>query len=282
MDKQDRRLKRFVEFVDENGKHYRDNDLIPIGITLTSIYEEGEMREKIYEGKAKILYTTEEAGRIVQYFKDDATAFNAQKKGSFTDKGYLNNIISEHLMLFMEREGIATHFIQRLNEREQLIKKVKIIPVEFIVRNIAAGSLCSRLGIEEGINLRDADGHPLIEFCLKDDDLNDPVIGETHIEYFGFMTSQQIHDIKMLLQIINEKLVDKFGSIGVKLVDYKLEFGWGEVARIFPLLADEICPDTCRLWDKDTGKILDKDRFRKDLGGETDAYQEIARRFGLI
>jgi len=238
------------------------------------------MREKIYEGKAKILYTTDSKDHLIQYFKDDATAFNAQKKGSFKDKGYLNNIISEYLMLYLEQEGISTHFIKRLNDREQLIKKVKIIPVEIIIRNIAAGSLCGRLGIAEGTDLR-KDGSPLIEFCLKDDSLNDPLISETHIEYFGFMTKKQINDIKELLQTINNKLVSKFDSVNITLVDYKLEFGWYG-SKTLPLLADEICPDTCRLWDKDTGEILDKDRFRKDLGGETAAYQEVARRLGIL
>lgn len=238
------------------------------------------MREKIYEGKAKILYSTSDEQEIIQYFKDDATAFNAQKKGSFKDKGYLNNLISEHLMLYMESQGVDTHFIKRLNDREQLIKKVDIIPVEFIVRNIAAGSLCTRLNIEEGTDLL-KDRIPLIEFCLKDDSLNDPLIGETHIEFFGYMSKEQIQDIKTLLTYINKKLIAKFDSIGVTLVDYKLEFGWYGTDKLL-LLADEICPDTCRLWDKETGEILDKDRFRKDLGGETLAYQEIANRFVLI
>ncbi|KKK71721.1 hypothetical protein LCGC14_2911080 [marine sediment metagenome] len=239
------------------------------------------MKEKIYEGKAKILYTGPESDQLIQYFKDDATAFNAQKKGSFKDKGFLNNIISEHLMLYLGQNHIATHFIKRLNDREQLIKKLDIIPVEFIVRNVAAGSLCKRLGIKEGTKLQDADGKPLIEFCLKDDSLNDPLIGETHIEFFGYMTRSEIKGVKLLLETINKRLIEKFNSIGIILVDYKLEFGNDE-SRFLPLLADEICPDTCRLWDKETGEILDKDRFRKDLGGETAAYQEIARRFGLI
>jgi len=236
-------------------------------------------RRQIYEGKAKILYEGPEPGTLIQYFKDDATAFNAQKKGTINGKGVLNNRISEHVFTLLGQIGVPTHFIRRLNMREQLIRQVEIVPLEVIIRNVAAGSLSKRLGIEEGTQLP----RTLIEYCLKDDALGDPLVTEEHIACFGWATQEEMHDIADMAIRVNDFLTGLFAGTGIRLVDFKLEFGriWdGEYSRI--ILADEISPDNCRLWDMTTGEKLDKDRFRRDLGGEVEAYQEVARRLGLM
>ena len=236
-------------------------------------------RRKIYEGKAKILYEGPEPGTLIQYFKDDATAFNAQKKGTIAGKGVINNRVSEHVFTRLSYIGIPTHFIRRLNMREQLIRQVEIVPIEVIVRNVAAGTLSKRLGIEEGTPLP----HTLLEYCYKDDSLGDPLIAEEHIACFGWATQEEMQDISSMAIRINDFLCGMFAAIGIRLVDFKLEFGRlfdGDFSRI--ILADEISPDGCRLWDIETGEKLDKDRFRRDLGGEAEAYQEVARRLGLM
>lgn len=246
-------------------------------------------RKKLYEGKAKVIFNGPKPNTYVQYFKDDATAFNGVKKGTIKKKGVLNNLITAHLMEYLASEGIRTHFIKKLNNREQLIKQVKIFPVEFVVRNIAAGSLCKRLGIERGTVLSrksvELGDIPLMEFYYKDDDLGDPLIGEEHILYMDLMTQYQIDYMKKELLKVNRLLVNKFSEIGITLVDYKLEYGVTTddvVANRTIVLADEISPDTCRLWDSETQQVLDKDRFREDLGGVEDAYQEIAKRLGVV
>jgi len=232
----------------------------------------------LYEGKAKILYPGDEDGTIIQYFKDDATAFNAQKKDVIPGKGILNNLISAHLFPALGQLGIAHHFIKKLNDREQLVKAVKIIPIEVIVRNIAAGSVCARLGLSEGTPLK----HTLVEFCLKDDALGDPVIASEHILTLQIATADDLAVIKATALKINDFLSGLFFGLGVRLVDFKLEFGWLETETGGQIvLADEISPDNCRLWDIKTDEKLDKDRFRRDLGGLTEAYSDIARRLGL-
>jgi len=236
-------------------------------------------RRQIYEGKAKILYEGPEPGTLIQYFKDDATAFNGQKKDTINGKGVLNNRISEHVFTLLGNIGVPTHFIRRLNMREQLIRQVEIVPLEVIIRNVAAGSLSKRLGIEEGTQLP----RTLIEYCLKDDALGDPLVTEEHIACFGWANPEEMHDIADMAIRVNDFLTGLFAGIGIRLIDFKLEFGriWdGDYSRI--ILADEISPDNCRLWDAATGEKLDKDRFRRDLGGEVEAYQEVARRLGLL
>ena len=237
-------------------------------------------RTKLYEGKAKVLFQGSEPGTVIQYFKDDATAFNAKKKGTINGKGVLNNLISEFIMLRLQEMGIPTHFIKRLNMREQLCHHVDIIPVEVIVRNIAAGSMAKRLGIEEGTILP----RSIVEFCYKSDELDDPLISEEHAVAFGWASPQEIDDFMAMTLRINDYLSGLFMGIGIKLVDFKLEFGRVEDengdARV--VLADEISPDNCRLWDAKTHEKLDKDRFRRDLGGVEEAYQEVARRLGIL
>ena len=236
-------------------------------------------RRMIYEGKAKILYEGPEPGTLIQYFKDDATAFNAQKKGTISGKGVLNNRISEHIYTLLGTIGIPTHFIRRLNMREQLIRQVEIVPIEVVIRNVAAGSLTKRLGIEEGTQLP----RTIIEYYYKDDALGDPMIADEHIAAFGWATQEEMNDIADMAIRVNDFLCGLFAAIGIRLVDFKLEFGriWeNEYSRI--ILADEISPDGCRLWDIKTGQKLDKDRFRQDLGGVEEAYQEVARRLGLL
>jgi len=229
----------------------------------------------LYEGKAKILYPGPEDGVLVQYFKDDATAFNAQKKAVISGKGVLNNLISAHLMPALADIGIPHHFIERISEREQLIKSVEIVPVEVIIRNIAAGSICARTGLEEGTVLP----QPLLEFCLKDDALGDPVVAEEHLLVLGKAKAEELAVIRDYSLRINDFLCGLFFGINIRLVDFKLEFGRLPLGEI--LLADEISPDNCRLWDRQTGEKMDKDRFRRDLGGLVEAYSEIARRLGL-
>ena len=235
-------------------------------------------REKLYEGKAKILYKGPDAGTLIQYFKDDATAFNAQKKAVLDGKGALNNLISAHLFPALGALGIPHHFVERISDREQLIKQVQIVPVEVIIRNVAAGSICSRLGLTEGAPLPKT----LIEFCLKDDALGDPVIAAEHIDVLGLATPFEMNEIVEMSLRINDFLSGLFMAIGVKLIDFKLEFGRLETEDgVQIVLADEISPDNCRLWDSDTDEKMDKDRFRRDLGGLVEAYSEIARRLGL-
>ena len=233
----------------------------------------------IYEGKAKQLFEGPEPGTLIQHFKDDATAFNNVKKGTIAGKGVLNNRISEYLMLRLQEIGIPTHFIRTLNMREQLIKAVQIVPIEVIVRNYAAGSFAKRFGVQEGKAL----GHPLIEYCYKNDALGDPFVTEEHIFAFGWASPQEMDEIRMYSLRINDYLSGLFMSIGIRLVDFKLEFGrLFENDREMLILADEISPDNCRLWDAKTGKKLDKDRFRQDLGQIEDAYQEVAKRLGVM
>ena len=236
-------------------------------------------KRKIYEGKAKILYEGPEPGTLIQYFKDDATAFNAEKKAILDGKGVLNNRISEFLMTRLEGVGIPTHFLKRLNMREQLIKKVEIIPLEVIVRNVAAGTMSKRLGIEEGETLP----RPIVEFCLKRDDLGDPLVTEEHIAAFGWASSGEMEDLISLALRVNDFMSGLFAAVGIRLVDFKVEFGrFFENDTVRTILADEISPDSCRLWDIQTNEKLDKDRFRRDLGGVTEAYAEVARRLGII
>lgn len=227
--------------------------------------------EKIYEGKAKILYSTEEPDKLIQYFKDDATAFNAQKKGTIKEKGVLNNKISSRIFDLLEKEGIKTHFIERISDRDMLVKKVEIIPVEVVIRNVTAGSLSKRMGIDEGITLKE----PILEFYYKSDELGDPMINEYHIKVFNLANEREMDIIKAMALKVNKFLVDFFDKNGIRLIDFKLEFGRcnGDV-----LLADEITPDGCRLWDKKSGEKMDKDRFRRDLGKIEEAYQEVYKR----
>ncbi len=236
-------------------------------------------RKPIYEGKAKQLFEGPEPGTFIQHFKDDATAFNNVKKGTISGKGVLNNRISEYLMLRLHDMGIPTHFIRRLNMREQLIKAVQIVPLEIIVRNYAAGSFAKRFGVQEGKML----GHPLVEYCYKNDALGDPFVTEDHIFAFGWATPTEIDEIRMYAFRINDILSGIFMSAGIRLVDFKLEFGrLYENEREQIILADEISPDNCRLWDSKTGQKLDKDRFRQDLGKIEDAYREVAQRLGVL
>jgi phosphoribosylaminoimidazole-succinocarboxamide synthase len=236
-------------------------------------------RTKIYEGKAKILYEGPEPDTLVQYFKDDATAFNAQKKDVIEGKGVLNNRLSEHFMVGLGGIGVPTHFIRRLNMREQLVRKVEIIPLEVIVRNTAAGSLSSRLGIEEGTQLP----RPIVEFCYKDDALGDPLVSEEHIIAFNWATQQDLDDMVALALRVNDFMSGLMYGVGIRLVDFKIEIGRvfeGDYQRL--IVADEISPDSCRLWDMESGRKLDKDVFRRDLGNLAEAYTEVARRFGLM
>tara|TARA_R110002110_G_scaffold40156_10_gene128703 strand:- start:637 stop:1398 length:762 start_codon:yes stop_codon:yes gene_type:complete len=236
-------------------------------------------RKKIYEGKAKILYEGPEPGTIVQYFKDDATAFNAQKKDVIDGKGVLNNRLSEHFMTGLNQIGVPTHFIKRLNMREQLVRQVEIVPLEVIVRNYTAGTMSKRLGIEEGTQLP----RPIVEYSYKDDSLGDPLVTEEHIAAFGWASQQDMDDILSLALRVNDFMCGVMYAVGIRLVDFKIEVGRvydGDFQRL--IVADEISPDSCRLWDIETGQKLDKDVFRRDLGSLTDAYTEVARRLGVM
>ncbi|MBN2905987.1 MAG: phosphoribosylaminoimidazolesuccinocarboxamide synthase [Rhodobacteraceae bacterium] len=236
-------------------------------------------RKKIYEGKAKILYEGPEPGTFVQYFKDDATAFNAEKHDVIEGKGVLNNRLSEFFMVGLTAIGVPTHFIKRLNMREQLIRQVEIIPLEVVVRNVAAGSISKRLGIEEGTPMP----RPIVEFYYKDDALGDPLVSEEHIIAFGWATQQDLDDMVALALRVNDFMSGVMLAVDIKLVDFKIEIGriWeGDFMRL--VVADEISPDSCRLWDMKTGQKLDKDVFRRDLGSLTDAYTEVARRLGVL
>ncbi|MDZ4792288.1 MAG: phosphoribosylaminoimidazolesuccinocarboxamide synthase [Hyphomicrobiales bacterium] len=236
-------------------------------------------RRRVYEGKAKILYEGPEPGTLIQHFKDDATALNGAKNEHFEGKGVLNNRISEYLFTQLNEIGVPTHFLKRLNMREQLIREVEIIPLEVVVRNVAAGSLATRLGIEEGTALP----RSIIEFYYKNDKLNDPMVTEEHITAFGWATPQELDEVMAMSLRINDFMSGLFLGIGIRLVDFKVEFGRiyeSDTVRI--VLADEISPDCCRLWDIETKDKLDKDRFRRDLGGLLEAYQEVARRLGIL
>jgi len=236
-------------------------------------------RTKIYEGKAKILYEGPEPGTLVQYFKDDATAFNAEKKDVIEGKGVLNNRLSEFFMNGLNEIGVPTHFIKRINMREQLIRNCEIIPLEVIVRNFSAGSFAKRLGVAEGTRLP----RPIVEYCFKDDALGDPLVTEEHIAAFGWASQQDMDDILALALRVNDFMSGLMLGDGIRLVDFKIEIG-----RIYEeefhrlVVADEISPDSCRLWDIKTGEKLDKDVFRHDLGSLTNAYTEVARRLGVI
>ena len=232
-------------------------------------------KELIYEGKAKTLFFYDN-NKIIQYFKDDATAFNKKKHEIINEKGILNNFISEFIFKYLSENGVENHFIERLNDREQLVKKVDIIPVEVIVRNIATGTLTKRLGIQEGLKLK----KPLIEFTLKSDELDDPIISEEHIDVLEYAEKDEINTIKDQALLINKLLLQLFSSINIQLVDFKIEFGRLTIDKKV-ILADEISPDSCRLWDKSSSEKLDKDRFRKNLGGLIDAYKEVATRLGI-
>ncbi len=231
-----------------------------------------EKKALLYEGKAKKVYATENPDQLIVSYKDDATAFNGQKKGTIAGKGAVNNRMSNRLMELLEAQGIPTHYVQELNDRETLVKKVAIVPLEVIVRNRSAGSFAKRYGVEEGIVFP----APTVEFSYKNDDLGDPLLNTSHALALGLATPEELERIRALALRINVLLQDYFRTLGLDLVDFKLEFGrlpGGEI-----VLADEISPDTCRLWDSKTHEKLDKDRFRRDLGGVEEAYQEVLRR----
>ena len=236
-------------------------------------------RRMVYEGKAKILYEGSEPGTLIQYFKDDATAGNGEKKDVIEGKGVLNNRLSEHFMTGLNLIGVPTHFIRRINMREQLIRSVEMIPLEVVVRNVAAGSMSKRLGLDEGSPLP----RPIIEFYLKEDALNDPLVTEEHVVAFGWASHQDIDDMIALALRVNDFMTGLMYGVGIKLVDFKIEIGRvfeGDFQRL--IVADEISPDSCRLWDIETGRKLDKDVFRRDLGSLTDAYTEVATRLGVM
>ena len=235
-------------------------------------------RRQIYEGKAKVLFEGPETGTLIQYFKDDTTAFNAEKHEIMDGKGVLNARISEYIFSQLEASGVPTHFIETLSPREQLVRQAEIIPLEVVMRNVAAGSLMKRLGLTEGETLP----RPLVEFYYKDDALGDPLISEDHIAVFGWCSANELAEIVTLARQINDRMVEIFAAVGIRLVDFKLEFGRvadGAGQKI--VLADEISPDSCRLWDIESNEKMDKDRFRQNLGGMVDAYQQVAERLGL-
>ncbi len=232
-------------------------------------------KELLYEGKAKKVYTTEDENLYIVDYKDDATAFNGLKKGQISGKGIVNNKMSNYLMQIMEKHGIPTHFVEEISDRETVVKKVKIIPLEVIVRNIAAGSFSKRLGVEEGSPLKTT----ILEYCYKDDALGDPLINDYHAMALGIATREDLDTIADLTFRVNEVLKAYFAGINIELVDFKIEFGRTPDGQI--ILADEISPDTCRLWDADTHEKLDKDRFRRDLGNVEEAYEEVFKRIGL-
>jgi phosphoribosylaminoimidazole-succinocarboxamide synthase len=230
-----------------------------------------EKRKQIYEGKAKKLFETDDADLVIQEFKDDATAFDATKRGTIVNKGVVNNRLSEKLFTMLDKKGVPTHFVKRMNDRDMLVKKVRIVPIEVTIRNIVAGGMAKLLGLDEGIILKE----PVLEYHYKEDKLHDPLINECHIKALGLATEKELATIAKYSFKVNDELREFFDSKGLILVDFKLEFGRfkGEI-----ILADEISPDTCRLWDKKTKEKLDKDRFRRDLGNVEEAYQEVLRR----
>ncbi len=233
-----------------------------------------QKKEMLYEGKAKKVYATDDEGLCIVSYQDDATAFNGQKKGTIVGKGVVNNRMSNYLFKLLEEKGVKTHFVEELSDRETAVKKVSIVPLEVIVRNKAAGSLSKRLGLEEGTPMK----IPVLEFSYKDDDLGDPMVNEYHILAAGFATKEEIDTISAMAMKVNEVLCEFFKSVNIELIDFKLEFGKynGEI-----ILADEISPDTCRFWDIHTHEKLDKDRFRRDMGGVEEAYAEVMKRIGL-
>ena len=232
--------------------------------------------EMLYEGKAKQIYATENPEEVIVYFKDDATAFNAQKRGQVQLKGEMNNAITTLIFEYLKSKGIETHFVEQLNEREQLVKKVSIIPIEVVVRNYAAGSMAQRLGVEEGVK----SPVTIFDICYKKDELGDPLINDHHAVFLGAATYEELNEMYALAGKINKALQELFDKINIILVDFKIELGKTSDGKI--ILADEISPDTCRLWDKDTLKKLDKDRFRRDLGDVTEAYVEIYQRLKSV
>ena len=231
-----------------------------------------EKKEQLYEGKAKKVFATDDANLVIVDYKDDATAFNGEKKGTITGKGVINNVMSNHMFQLLEQQGVPTHFVEQLSERETLVKKVSIVPLEVIIRNISAGSFAKRFGVEEGIVFDE----PTIEFSYKNDELGDPLMNAYHAIALKAATREEIETIKAMAFKVNEVMKQYFDTLNVILVDFKLEFGKTADGKI--VLADEISPDTCRLWDKPTKEKLDKDRFRRDMGGVEEAYQEIMKR----
>ena len=231
-----------------------------------------EKREQLYEGKAKKVYLTDDPELYIVSYKDDATAFNGEKKGTIVGKGSINNRMTNMLMKVLEKKGVPTHFVEELNDRETLVKKVSIVPLEVIIRNISAGSFAKRFGVEEGIVFDE----PTIEFSYKNDELGDPLMNAYHAIALKLATREEIETIKKMAFTVNDTLKEYFLALNIKLVDFKIEFGRLSDGTI--VLADEISPDTCRLWDKDTNEKLDKDSFRRDLGGTEEAYQEVMRR----
>lgn len=231
-----------------------------------------EKKEQLYEGKAKKVFATDDANLVIVDYKDDATAFNGEKKGTITGKGVINNVMSNHMFQLLEQQGVPTHFVEQLSERETLVKKVSIVPLEVIIRNISAGSFAKRFGVEEGIVFDE----PTIEFSYKNDELGDPLMNAYHAIALKAATREEIETIKAMAFKVNEIMKQYFDTLNVILVDFKLEFGKTADGKI--VLADEISPDTCRLWDKTTKEKLDKDRFRRDMGGVEEAYQEIMKR----
>lgn len=231
-----------------------------------------EKKEQLYEGKAKKVFATDDANLVIVDYKDDATAFNGEKKGTITGKGVINNVMSNHMFQLLEQQGVPTHFVEQLSERETLVKKVSIVPLEVIIRNISAGSFAKRFGVEEGIVFDE----PTIEFSYKNDELGDPLMNAYHAIALKAATREEIETIKAMAFKVNEVMKQYFDTLNVILVDFKLEFGKTADGKI--VLADEISPDTCRLWDKTTREKLDKDRFRRDMGGVEEAYQEIMKR----
>ncbi|MCR5269223.1 MAG: phosphoribosylaminoimidazolesuccinocarboxamide synthase [Lachnospiraceae bacterium] len=231
-----------------------------------------EKKNQLYEGKAKKVYETEDPEVLIVSYKDDATAFNGQKKGSIAGKGVINNQMSNLLMQELEKRGVPTHYIEELNERETAVKRVTILPLEVIIRNISAGSFSKRYGVEEGIVFE----HPTIEFSYKNDDLGDPLLNDDHILALKLCSREELETVKKYTFAVNDFLTEVWGQCGVTLVDFKIEFGRTSDGTI--VLADEISPDTCRLWDSETGKKLDKDRFRRDLGNVEEAYTEVMDR----
>ena len=231
-----------------------------------------EKKEQLYEGKAKKVFATDDANLVIVDYKDDATAFNGEKKGTITGKGVINNVMSNHMIQLLEQQGVPTHFVEQLSERETLVKKVSIVPLEVIIRNISAGSFAKRFGVEEGIVFDE----PTIEFSYKNDELGDPLMNAYHAIALKAATREEIETIKAMAFKVNEVMKQYFDTLNVILVDFKLEFGKTADGKI--VLADEISPDTCRLWDKTTKEKLDKDRFRRDMGGVEEAYQEIMKR----
>lgn len=231
-----------------------------------------EKKEQLYEGKAKKVFATDDANLVIVDYKDDATAFNGEKKGTITGKGVINNVMSNHMFQLLEQQGVPTHLVEQLSERETLVKKVSIVPLEVIIRNISAGSFAKRFGVEEGIVFDE----PTIEFSYKNDELGDPLMNAYHAIALKAATREEIETIKAMAFKVNEVMKQYFDTLNVILVDFKLEFGKTADGKI--VLADEISPDTCRLWDKTTKEKLDKDRFRRDMGGVEEAYQEIMKR----